>query len=129
MELLLKVSEVANILRLDPQTIYRWIKTGKLQTSRIGKRGLRIPKDEIYRLLETTPSFRDQAASEARDFMAAHPDYLPSVGNEKAILDFIDRNNLPVTSESITTAFEILTGLGTLEPRPIPTPTQEEVNA
>ena len=128
MEPLLTMRQFCTILGIQSQTGYKWRREGKIKALKVGH-SLRIEKSELYRLLDTTPSFRDQAVHEARDFMAAHPDYLPTPANEKRILDFIDRNNLPITSESMKIAFEILMALGALESRPEPTPTQEEINA
>lgn len=129
MEPTLKINEVAAILRLNPMTIYRWVKSGKIQAMRVGKTALRISKGELYRIMESTPKFREQAAREARDFIDSNPAYLPTRANENRILDFIDRNDLPVTQESIAKAFEVLTYFGALESRPTPAATEELPNA
>jgi len=38
-------------LRLNPMTIYRWVKSGTIEAARVGKTSLRIPQSEIDRLL------------------------------------------------------------------------------
>ena len=52
-EQLLKVREVAERLRLDPETVRRWLRSGKLRGSKISstRGGYRIPESEIARLL------------------------------------------------------------------------------
>lgn len=44
------VDELAEKLRVNPMTIYRYIKAGKLTASKIGKE-YRIAKDEFERLI------------------------------------------------------------------------------
>ncbi len=44
------VEELATKLRVNPMTIYRWIKAGKLTASKIGKE-FRITKAEFERLI------------------------------------------------------------------------------
>ena len=52
-ERLLKVREVAERLRVDPETVRRWLRIGKLRGSKISatRGGYRIPESEIARLL------------------------------------------------------------------------------
>ena len=47
------VEELAKKLRVNPMTIYRYIKAGKLQAYKIGK-SYRIAKVEFERLLNTS---------------------------------------------------------------------------
>ena len=47
------VDELAEKLRVNPMTIYRYIKAGKLQAHKIGKE-YRIPKVEFERLLKNS---------------------------------------------------------------------------
>lgn len=49
----LKVSEVAERLRLNPETIRRWLGSGKLRGYRLGKTsaGWRIPESEVQRII------------------------------------------------------------------------------
>ena len=51
---MLTVAEVVERLRVHPQTIREWLRTGKLQGVRLGgtKVGWRIPESEIQRLLK-----------------------------------------------------------------------------
>ncbi len=44
------VSEAARRLCLDPQTIYKWCRIGRLRPVRIGRR-LRLPLSELEKLL------------------------------------------------------------------------------
>ncbi len=46
-EELLTVKEVAARLKLNPQTVRRWIRSGRLRGVRIGARGWRIRSEEI----------------------------------------------------------------------------------
>lgn len=51
----LKVSEVAAQLKLNPETIRRWLASGKLHGFRLGKTsaGWRIPASEVRRITES----------------------------------------------------------------------------
>jgi excisionase family DNA binding protein len=44
---LLTISEAADVLRVNHQTIYRWIGRGFLNSIRLGKRAIRISADEV----------------------------------------------------------------------------------
>lgn len=52
-ERLLTVAEVAERLRLNPETVRRWLQTGKLHGFRAGgtKAGWRIPEGEMDRIM------------------------------------------------------------------------------
>lgn len=58
---LLRVPEVAAIFRVHRSTVYRLIDEGYLGAVRVGPRTLRVPRDEVERLL------RDRAAEARRD--------------------------------------------------------------
>ena len=51
-EVLLTPSEVANIFRVDPKTVTRWAKTGKLTAIRTLGGHRRYRKSEVQRLLK-----------------------------------------------------------------------------
>ncbi len=51
MEKLYTVREVAEIFGLNEQTIYRWIKKGKLQASRLG-RSVRIKQSTVEEIVD-----------------------------------------------------------------------------
>lgn len=57
MEEFLKVEEVAEILKLNKMTIYRWIKKGKIKVSKMG-RIIRISKSELERFLNESKEKR-----------------------------------------------------------------------
>jgi excisionase family DNA binding protein len=50
---MLTVSEVADRLRLKPETVRRWLRSGKLHGVSLGSdsAGWRIPESEVQRLL------------------------------------------------------------------------------
>lgn len=49
---LLKVSEVADRLRVDPETVRVWLRQGKLKGAMLSRAaGWRIPESEVRRLL------------------------------------------------------------------------------
>jgi excisionase family DNA binding protein len=53
---LLTVREVADTLRVDPSTAYRYVADGTLPSIRLRADGtIRIPTAELRRLLERTP--------------------------------------------------------------------------
>jgi excisionase family DNA binding protein len=50
----LTVSEFATRLNVDPQTVYRWIRAGKIATVQVKRWGaVRIPASEIDRMTST----------------------------------------------------------------------------
>jgi excisionase family DNA binding protein len=55
-EPLLTVDEVAQQLRLNPETVRRWLKSGRMRGHRLGgdRAGWRIPESEIQRVLTET---------------------------------------------------------------------------
>lgn len=52
MEKLLTIAEVAELLRLKPQTIYKMIRDGILTAIRVGAQW-RVPEDKIQKWLDT----------------------------------------------------------------------------
>lgn len=54
-ERLLTVAEVAEVLRVDEQTVRRWIRQGRLAAHSLGgKAGYRIQRRDLHRFLDTT---------------------------------------------------------------------------
>jgi len=45
------IREVAQLLRLDKTTIYKWIKSGKIKAIKINNRWL-IPAEEVERIVK-----------------------------------------------------------------------------
>jgi len=50
---LITVAEVAERLRIDPETVRVWLRNGKINGSRIGgkRAGWRIPESEVRRVM------------------------------------------------------------------------------
>ena len=48
---LLTVPEVAEWARVHPKTVYRWIRSGRLEAIQFGPRTFRVPEDAIHKLL------------------------------------------------------------------------------
>jgi excisionase family DNA binding protein len=46
--------EVARLLDISPSTVYLWIEVGKIEATRLAGRTLRIPREEIERIREST---------------------------------------------------------------------------
>jgi len=59
----LTVPEVAERLRLNEETVRRWLRTGKIQGVRLGgtRAGYRIPASEVDRLLGTAEASQPEA--------------------------------------------------------------------
>jgi excisionase family DNA binding protein len=55
-EQLLTVQDVASRLRITPETVRRWLRTGKLRGALLGgdKMGYRIAEGEVLRLLDSS---------------------------------------------------------------------------
>ena len=53
-ERLITVADVAKRLSVDPETVRVWLRTGKIQGSRIGgkRAGWRVPESEVMRIVE-----------------------------------------------------------------------------
>jgi excisionase family DNA binding protein len=49
--MLLTVEEVANTLKVDPETIRRWLQTGKLRGSKISPVAWRVDSEDIDKFL------------------------------------------------------------------------------
>lgn len=50
---LFRPSEAAAYLSISVKTIYLWIETGKLEGFRVGDKLLRIPREEILRVMRS----------------------------------------------------------------------------
>lgn len=50
-EQLYDVKQVASLLRVDPETVRRWHRDGKIRTVQIGAGWIRVPESEIKRML------------------------------------------------------------------------------
>ena len=59
---LLTPAEVATLFRVDPKTVTRWAKAGKLSAIRTLGGHRRFHEDEIRRLLERVPVQREPTA-------------------------------------------------------------------
>ena len=64
-ERLLTVQEVAERLRSSPETVRRWIRSGKLRAVRPGgsKLGYRVPESELRRFTALPPPPEDRPPS------------------------------------------------------------------
>jgi excisionase family DNA binding protein len=51
MESLLTPDEAASLLKMSKVTVLRWVKSGRLPASRLGRNVLRIRRDSVERLL------------------------------------------------------------------------------
>jgi excisionase family DNA binding protein len=49
---LLRPDEAAQVLNVSRWTIYRWVKEGKLEATKVGKGSLRVFERSIQRLIE-----------------------------------------------------------------------------
>lgn len=58
---LLRVDEAAALLNMRPNTIRDWLRQRKISKVRIGERSIRIPREEVERLIaEGTESKRER---------------------------------------------------------------------
>lgn len=76
-ESFLTVAEVAELLRLNPQTVRNWIDAGSLPAVRVGRR-VRIKRSDLDRILEsgyrgTPPPASTIAGPSATDFWGGEP--------------------------------------------------------
>lgn len=51
---LLSVSQAAEHLEVSPSTIWRWIEAGKLPAYRLGRKKIRIRRDDLEQMLQPT---------------------------------------------------------------------------
>jgi excisionase family DNA binding protein len=76
-ESLLTVAEVADLLRLNQQTVRNWIDAGSLPSIRVGRR-VRIKRSDLNRILEngyrgTPPPASTIEGPSATDFWSGEP--------------------------------------------------------
>ncbi|MDE3132352.1 MAG: helix-turn-helix domain-containing protein [Acidobacteriota bacterium] len=76
-ESFLTVAEVADLLRLNQQTVRNWIDAGSLPALRVGRR-VRIKRSDLDRILESgyrgnTPPASTIAGPNATDFWSGEP--------------------------------------------------------
>ncbi len=56
--------EVSSVLRVDVHTVYRWIRQGTLGATRLGRRTLRVTRDDLAAFTE---GLRSKATQSGRD--------------------------------------------------------------
>jgi len=76
-ESFLTVAEVADMLKLNQQTVRNWIEQGSLPALRVGRR-VRIKRSDLERVLEEgysagAASAREQRGPSAEDFWGGEP--------------------------------------------------------
>lgn len=57
------VAEAADLLDVDPSTIRRWIEHGTLPAYRVGRRYVRIRKDDLSRVIAPMPAAKNAATN------------------------------------------------------------------
>jgi excisionase family DNA binding protein len=75
----LTVSEVADLLRLNPQTVRQWIDKGKLPAVRLGERQVRIRQSDLEQFIDAgtnSPASRASASASAMTHELPTPDLL-----------------------------------------------------
>ena len=83
----LTVAEVAEMLKLNQQTVRNWIDQGSLPALRVGRR-VRIRRSDLDRLLEQgrtsgRPSSPDGTGPSAEDFWGGEPVGLADTGRDE----------------------------------------------
>ena len=48
---ILTIEEVAKILKVNKRTVYRWVETGDLKVSRIGRKTYRVFESDVKKFL------------------------------------------------------------------------------
>jgi excisionase family DNA binding protein len=73
-ETFLTVDEVADLLKLNPQTVRNWIVAGSLRSVRVGKRRVRVHQSELERFIESGEEAAQQedAAADSQPVAAGH---------------------------------------------------------
>lgn len=74
---LLTPSEVAALFRVDPKTVTRWAKAGKLTSIRTLGGHRRYRASEVYSLLDRTPGMRTDSRPEVAVERAGQPRPIP----------------------------------------------------
>ncbi len=90
-ESFLTVAEVADLLRLNPQTVRNWIDAGSLPAVRIGRR-VRIKKSDLDRVVEngyqnSPPSGSAATGPNATDFWGGEPVGIAEPAPEQEVRD------------------------------------------
>lgn len=70
---LLTPSEVASLFRVDPKTVTRWAKAGKLTSIRTLGGHRRYRASEVYALLDRTPGMRPEGRPEVQPNSGPRP--------------------------------------------------------
>jgi excisionase family DNA binding protein len=60
-------AEAAKLSSMSRRTIFRYIHNGRLKAKKIGPRLVRIPKDEMEKLLSINPAVFNNAPAESAD--------------------------------------------------------------
>jgi len=79
-----KIKDFAEHFGLDKSTVYNKIERGEIRAIRIGKTALRIPTEEVQRVLDSFVEPREQP----RDLLALAEDFQARTGRSPA--DFAD---------------------------------------
>jgi len=58
------VKEVADLLRVEKTTIYRWIENGKINAKKINKKKILVPKQSVLSLLERGKTGGDKCGND-----------------------------------------------------------------
>src|SRR5579864_3184409 len=84
-ETFLTVAEVAEMLKLNPQTVRNWIDQGRMPALRVGRR-VRIRRSDLERVLEesATPAGGRHAGPTAEGFWDGEPIGVPEAAIEAA---------------------------------------------
>lgn len=73
---LLTVKEAANLLRVSPMTIKRYLKQGRLQAYQVGPRAIRIRKDDLQAVMQPTAAREGTSLKERIKFTPPTPEEL-----------------------------------------------------
>lgn len=82
----LTVAEVAELLKLNPQTVRNWIDRGELPAVRLGQRRVRIRQSDLDRLLEKGYTAEENSESGVADQTGSGGDDIEALRNGFATL-------------------------------------------